>query len=161
LNWSARAQGRGGAERLFGWLEQAQCSGGSFGRALRQVERRLDRNGLLIVVSDWWDEVALAAALALCARQQVLAVQVLSPDELEPSFGANAALRLVDSESGQEVELTVDAGALDSYRRAIADWRRDMRRDFLRAGARFATLGTDESIERALLIDWHRSRIIA
>lgn len=161
LGWSPRVQGRGGAERLFGWLEQAQCAGRSFDRALPQLDRLLDRNGLLIVVSDWWDDAALRAALALCARRQVLAIQVLSPDELEPSFGANAALQLVDSESEQAVELMLDAGALDSYRRAIADWRQDMRRDFLHAGARFAALATNESIERALLVDWHRSRIIA
>lgn len=161
LRRSPRAQGRGAAERLFGWLEPAQCRGRSFDRALRQVDRLLDSNGLVIVVSDWWDDAALRAAIALCARRHVLAVQVLSPEELEPSFGDNAALQLIDSENEQAIELTVDAGALDSYRRAVVEWRQDMRREFLRAGARFATVRTDESIERALLVDWHRHRIIA
>ncbi|HEY4199309.1 MAG TPA: DUF58 domain-containing protein [Devosiaceae bacterium] len=161
LNWSQRVQGRGGAERLFTWLEQAQCSGGAFDRALPQLRQLLDKNGLLIVVSDWWDGAALEATLRLRARQHVLAVQTLSPDELEPSFDAHATLRLVDSESGQEVDLTVDADALDSYRDAVAQWRQDMQQSFVRAGARLATLRTDEPIEQALLIGWRRSRLIA
>ena len=53
-------------------------------------------------------------------------LHVLSPDELDPPLEGD--LRLVDSETGEGIDVTVDLATLDAYRARLAAWKEWLRR---------------------------------
>ncbi len=79
--------------------------------------------GLLVVVSDLWDE-SLRGALAE-GRSEKAVIHVLSPEELAPPFSGK--LRLVDAETGESRVRFVGDEERAEYRRLLAahceDWR--------------------------------------
>lgn len=86
---------------------------------LRQYALRSREPGVAVVVSDFLDPSGYEAGLrALLERRfEVHVVHLLSPDELHPSFGGD--LELVDAETGEVREVTVDAETLRAYQRAL------------------------------------------
>ena len=90
-----------------------------FSDSLAQYAMRAKDTGLAIVVSDFLDpggyEVGLRALLE--RRFDVHVLHLLSRDELSPSFGGD--LELVDSETGEVREVSIDAEALRAYERQL------------------------------------------
>jgi uncharacterized protein (DUF58 family) len=75
--------------------------------------------GLVVVVSDFCARDASEKLLALRPRGGTLAaLHVVAADEIRP--GVRGAVRLVDAESGAELDLDADALALDRYRAATS-----------------------------------------
>ena len=115
-------------------------------RAVTSVPRR---RGLVVVVSDLLDgsvpgsEPAWAAALRrVGARHDVVVVEVVDPRELElPSVGV---LRLVDPETGRELEVQTGSRALrERYAKAAAEQRAGHAAAVRRAGATHVVVRTD------------------
>ncbi len=111
-------RGRVGAHRAWaslGALPPATQGGPAAAVALA---RRLTP-GLCVLLSDFMtaDEWGGALAALRAAGQEVVALQVLSPAEVDPELSGD--LRLRDSESGAAVEVSVTPAALQSYRRAL------------------------------------------
>jgi uncharacterized protein (DUF58 family) len=96
-------------------------AGGATGlnAALTDYARHSVEPGLAIVLSDLLDPGGYEAGLqALIERRfDVHVVHVLAPEEISPPFGGD--LRLIDSETGEMRELTLDAEALADYRRRL------------------------------------------
>ena len=91
-------------------------------------------------------------------RQEVSLVQVLSPGEMRPEL--DGMVRLIDSETGEARELTVGAGLLDSYHRALDQLLRGAE-EFCRArGMRYLRLLSDQSIEDEALRMLSRAGLI-
>ena len=69
----------------------------------------------MVVLSDFFDSGPVTRALtrAAAAGHQVALVQVFAREEIEPAFDGDFSF--VDAESGAEVELSVDAAAIDAY----------------------------------------------
>jgi uncharacterized protein (DUF58 family) len=72
--------------------------------------------GLAILISDLMDPAGYEPGIrALLERRfDAHVIHVLAPQEMDPAFGGD--LRLVDAESGEMQELTVDGDALREYR---------------------------------------------
>ena len=70
---------------------------------------------MLVVVSDFLDAGPFDAALgrAAAAGHDLALVQVLAPEELEPPWEGDLALE--DAETGQALDVTVDARAVEAY----------------------------------------------
>lgn len=105
---------------FLGRLEPAgrtSLNGGLTGYALRAREI-----GLAVVISDLMDPEGYERGLkALLERRfDVHVVHLLGPDEMQPGFGGD--LRLVDAETGEERDLTLDGEALRSYRRRLHEF---------------------------------------
>ena len=85
------------------------------------------RPGLLVVLSDFFDAGPVAEELSrLRAQGHSLAlVQVLSRMELEPDFEGD--LGLVDAETQTELEVTMDAGAIEAYLARLAGLVEELR----------------------------------
>jgi uncharacterized protein (DUF58 family) len=85
------------------------------------------RNGIRVLVSDlmWPGEPVPFLRRFADGARLAIALWVLSPDELAPPALGNA--RLVDVESGEELEVRVDDRAQELYARALAEhqamWR--------------------------------------
>jgi len=163
LHWSPRLSGARRAEILFEWLEEQKPRGTApFGQAIAETMPKLAAQGLLILISDWWSEDVEADLRSLRAGgHEVVGIQVVSPEEADPGRLGGGDLRLVDAETGHEVELALDRATLDRYAAAFAEWRGKVRQQLLRVGGRFVEARTDDDPERLILQDWRRAGLIS
>jgi uncharacterized protein (DUF58 family) len=122
-----------------------------FNDALAQYALRAKDAGVAIVVSDFLDPAGYESGLrALMERRfDVHVIHVLSPEELQPPFGGD--LELVDAESGEVREVSVDAETLRAYERQLAAFLAGVE-GFCRANEiNYVRVSTDMGLEDLLL----------
>lgn len=93
--------------------------GTAFNDALKQYARRAKDAGVAVVISDFLDPAGYASGLrALMERRfDIHVLHLLAPDEMRPMLGGD--LELVDAETGEVREVSVDAEVLRSYERQL------------------------------------------
>jgi uncharacterized protein (DUF58 family) len=114
------SRGRGSLAKLLRELDEIRPEGGTdLARAIDGVVLRSPRPGMLVVISDFLDAGPFDAAIgrAASAGHDLALVQVLTPEELSPPYEGDLALE--DSETGDVVEVTIDAGAIEAYMRHL------------------------------------------
>ena len=117
--WSP-ARGRNHVLPLMEFLGKLRPGGTtSLNDGLAQYALRAREAGLAVVVSDLMDPAGFERGLkALLERRfDVHVVHLLAPDEMNPSFGGD--LRLVDAETGELRDLTLDGEAMRAYRQRL------------------------------------------
>jgi uncharacterized protein (DUF58 family) len=114
------------------------------------VVLRSPRPGMLVVVSDFLDPGPFEAALgrASSAGHDLALVQVLAPEELDPPWEGDLALE--DAETGELVEVTVDARALEAYRVRLNALLARLRAVARRHGGTYVRLATGEGLLEAV-----------
>ena len=120
--WSP-ARGRNQVLPLMDFLARLRPSGStSLGDGLAQYALRAREAGVAVVISDLMDPGGYERGLkALLERRfDVHVIQVLAADEMNPSFGGD--LRLVDAETGELRDLTLDGEAQRVYRQRLRDF---------------------------------------
>jgi uncharacterized protein (DUF58 family) len=125
-------RGPGGVSALLQELGGVSASGrAGLPAAIEKLVGGARRPGLLVILSDFLEEGDIVAALrrAATAGHDLALVQVLSPEELNPSLEGDRIL--VDAETGEEIDVTLDARTLAAYRTRL-----DELFDTLRAEAR-------------------------
>ncbi|MCW5697485.1 MAG: DUF58 domain-containing protein [Bauldia sp.] len=162
LHWSVRYHGAQRAQRMFAWLgERTVENEGDFGATLRSATRNLSGRGLLIILSDWWeDDIEAELALLVATGQEVWGLQVVSPEELDPTMLGRGEVRLVDIESGHEVELAIDRASIDRYERAVAAWRAQIQAVLSRSHGRYLLAPTDGNVEKLFVEEWRARGMI-
>jgi len=162
LLWSPLVRGARRAPVIFNWLGAQQPGGSGFGEALASALPRLTHRGLLILISDWWlnDRDADLKVLG-SLRQEIVAVHVAAPEELDPARLGVGETRFVDAESGHEVELLIDEDVLRDYKVALATWQDRLRQRIRHHLGRYLMVRTDTSLDRLLLQDWRRLGLIS
>ncbi|HVY26573.1 MAG TPA: DUF58 domain-containing protein [Polyangiaceae bacterium] len=141
-------RGRGALHRVLSDLSHIEARGhGSLAAALRAVSERALRPGLLVVLSDFFDPGPVAEELSRLRAQghALTLVQVLSRMELEPDFEGD--LGLVDAETQAELEVTMDASAVEAYLARLAGLVEELRATARRLGGRYVRALTDEPLE--------------
>lgn len=163
VTWFRQLEGVQRAPLLFGWLEQLRSGGrSSIDASARASLPRLQRFGMLVVISDWLDD-GLDDALSIWrgAGQELVGVRLLSPEEEEPERLGEGPVRLFDVESGHEVEISLDAEGYASYRRAVAEWTQRLRKALEGNEGRFFSVRSDEPLEEAVLTEWRVKQLIS
>lgn len=94
--------------------------------ALQQYAARGRRPGLLFLISDLLSPGDIRGGLsALLARgYEVALIHVLSPDEALPEIGGD--LKLVDVETGESAEVTLDPLLVDEYVVRLEAWQAEL-----------------------------------
>ncbi len=162
LLWSPLVRGTPRAQVIFDWLGAQQPAGAGFGQALATDLPRLTHRGLVILISDWWlDELDADLKVLGSLRQEIVAVHVAAPEELDPARLGAGETRFVDAESGHEVELLIDQIVLDDYKAALDDWQDRLRQQIRRHLGRYLVVRSDASLDRLLLQDWRRMGLIS
>jgi uncharacterized protein (DUF58 family) len=113
-------RGRRSAMRLFQHLTQLTARGAAdLNAALRRGALEARQPGLAVILSDFLEPAGYEVGLdALVGRGfQVDVVQVLAPEELAPTTYGD--LRLVDSETGAQQEVTFGKYRLAAYQRTV------------------------------------------
>ncbi len=118
-----RLRGRGAIAELLRSLTSIEPEGrGTLAPAIRRHAAALRAPGPLILLTDLWDEdwrAGLDATLA--AGYPPALIQILAPEERDPAAAdlGPGPQRVVDSETGQAVDVEIDGDSLDSYRQAL------------------------------------------
>lgn len=102
---------------IFRFLAQVKAANSTnAGEAFHRYFTARRRRGLTVVVSDFFDPHGVRAALDTLRyrRQDVLAVQVLSPEDIDPPL--NGEITLVDAETRERQDVTVTPPLLKAYR---------------------------------------------
>ena len=115
-------------------------------------------NGLTVIVSDFFTESNWKKAVDyLCyKRRQVMLVQIMSPEEADPSY--DGRVNLIDSESvdlsdTKNMRIRITRTRQKAYEEALADFKQDIKTFCSKRGVDFISLRSDERIERALFAE--------
>lgn len=158
------------APRTGGYdVEMAPLAPPTLADGLDGVQRVAHRRGLVVVVSDFLDDLPDDPDGAppwepilrrLAVRHQVLAVEVTDPRELElPDVGL---ITLVDPETGRRREVwTGDRLLRERYAAAAAAQRDQVRRVLRRSGAAHLALRTDRDWSADIVRHVHAQRRLA
>lgn len=155
------ARGRGHTLRLFEWLERLKAEGATdLDARLRSYAITGGRAGLVVLISDLLSPAGYVEGLtALAARGHDVAVlHTLSPDEVEPPLGGD--LRLLDVETGDPQEVTIDGGMRARYRRRLTGWRDEIQSACHARDARYVPVETDTPFDRVVLYDLRRAGLL-
>jgi uncharacterized protein (DUF58 family) len=145
------ARGKGRALACLQWLFELQSDGKtSSAAAFREFLLRAKQPGIVIVISDFFDNDHLEGLKALVTRKfEVTALQVLDPEEMQP--GLVGDLKLIDSETGAEREITITQGLLRAYQQNMRQFCNDLDACCTRYGIHLLRTSTAESFEDLIL----------
>ena len=164
VDWHHRLQGAERTATLLAWLSGLKADGATdFQRTVRAAIPRIGRvPGLTILISDWFfDGVSDALAALNSANQEVLAVHLLSPEELDPESLGTGNVRLIDAEVGHEVETTFTPDLHRQYREKLTSWSEELRAQVRFRGGRYVRVKSDDDLEHLFLREWRREGLIA
>jgi uncharacterized protein (DUF58 family) len=122
-----------------------------FNDSLAQYALRAKDSGLAIVISDFLDPGGYESGLrSLMERRfDIHVVHLLSRDELHPTFGGD--LELVDAESGEVREVSVDAETLRAYERQLSGFLSGIETFCRSKEINYVRVSTDVGLEDLLL----------
>lgn len=151
--WHPRLSKTAALPNLFRWLEQATPAGDvSLEAVARATSERLAAGGMLLVISDWLLDGVEAALTRWSQRgQEVVALQVLAPDELDPMRLGAGRLQLIDAERGELLEVDLDGDAIRRYRGAFEAHQRDLQRYISAVNGRWVSASSDERVDDVIL----------
>ena len=120
-----------------------------FSEALARVGPRLPRHGVVIAMSDFYDDDVALPVLRRLARagHDVVAVQILADQEQRLAVAADADL--VDAETARTHPVAVDA-ARDAYRARLDAWQAQLRHTLIRDGIEPVSLTTADRLDQVL-----------
>ena len=115
--------------------------------------------GPLVLFSDLLSDGWQSPLSQLAGRGfEITLVHLLSPQEVDPQL--NGDFKLLDSETGAEVEITADYELLARYKRGLEAWRAGWR-DFCRPrGMHYVPLETSVPLEDLLFAALRRSGVL-
>jgi len=114
--------------------------------------------GLIILISDLLDPGADRVIRELAATgSELVILHVLSPQELDPRLEGD--LRLIDVETGDGVDVTVDLATLDAYRARLAAWRESLAGLAARRQASYIPVGSDLPLADLIFAELRRRRV--
>ena len=123
----------------------------SLSAVLRRYQRSNLKAGILFVISDFLDHRDFKVELKLLSQRgfDLNLIQVLAPEELEPSIRGD--LMLVDSENGAAREVTVNERVLTAYHSALAAYTTSLASFCRTTGIGYTMVACNASFEDLLL----------
>ena len=137
-------------------LKNLEFSGESdIGTAVTQTPNMGSNDGLTVIISDFFTDIDWKKAIdyLVYKKRQVLLIQVMTPDEVEPLY--DGRFDLIDSESEdladpKNMRLRITRSMQLAYEEAMKDFVADIKSFCVSRGADFITVRTDEPIEKVL-----------
>ena len=128
-----------------------------FTAAAKRIAMNRRGKGVMIVLSDFFMKEGYETGLRLLVGRgyDVFAIQVLSPQEVEPDIAGDLMLR--DIEDGDHAEVTISAPLLKKYKQNLAAYCQQLRDYCARREITALTVQTDTPVD-TLLLDYLRKR---
>ena len=154
-------RGSGRVFRLLSNLSAIQPASGptDLVAAARHAAAQLHGRGVIVLMSDLLDPAADRVIRELAAtRSELIVLHILSPDELDPLLEGD--LRLVDSETGEGVDVTADLATIDAYRTRLAEWKQGFADLAARRRASYVDLASDVPLNDLIFAELRRRRVL-
>lgn len=147
---------------LFEFLNSIQGSGETDLHASAVAYcARTPRRGVAIVITDLLETKGVREGLQRLVSHglETAVVHLLDIEELEPSFRGD--VELIDSETGELVELTIGPEAIRSYQQRVHHWLEGVEADCRKLGVRYVRIDTSMSFERMVMQYLRARRLVA
>ena len=161
---SRRRTGLRGSGRVFRLLSDLSTVEPAAGptdllAAARHAAAQLTGRGVVVLISDLLDPAADRVIRELAATgSELVIIHVLSPDELDPALEGD--LRLVDTETGEGVDVTADLGTLDAYKARLGAWKQGFADVAARRRASYVDLSSDTNLAELMFAELRRRRVV-
>ena len=157
----AAMRGSGRVFRLLSDLSSIEPSDGPTDllAAARHAGAQLRGKGVVILLSDLLDPAADRVIRELAATgSELIVLHVLSPEELDPQLEGD--LRLVDMETGDGVDVTVDLPTLDAYKARLSAWKQGFADLAAKRRASYVDLPSDANLADLMFNELRRRRVL-
>ena len=154
-------RGSGRVFRLLSALSSIAAADGATDllAAARHAAAQLHGRGVVVLISDLLDPAADKVIRELAATgSELIILHVLSPDELDPSMEGD--VRLVDVESGDGIDVTIDLATIDDYKARLAAWQNGFADLAARRGATYVSISTDVALADLVFAELRRRRVV-
>jgi uncharacterized protein (DUF58 family) len=155
------ARGKNQALALLGFLNDIAVGGQTdLDASLATYTSTRLEPGIAVVVSDLLcdDGQHTAIARLLRAGLDVTVIHLVHAEERHPTVGGE--LELVDSESGEIVEITVGQEAIRGYRERFDEWSETLRRSLAAMSTSYVLVDTSIPLESLLLHELRQRRLV-
>jgi uncharacterized protein (DUF58 family) len=162
---TARRQGGlRGSGRVLRLLANLSAIGAADGptdlvAAVRHAAAMLRGRGVVVLISDLLDPGADRVIRELASTgSEVIVLHVLSPEELDPPLEGD--LRLIDSETGEGIDITADLATLDDYRARVAAWQDAFAELAAKRRVAYVPLSSDVPLADLVFAELRRRRVV-
>jgi hypothetical protein len=127
--------------------------------SVRHAAAMLSGRGVIVLLSDLLDPGADRVIRELAATgSELIVLHVLSPEELDPQLEGD--LRLVDAETGEGVDVTVDLAAIDAYKARLAAWQEGFADLAAKRRASYVPVPSDLPLADLVFAELRRRRVV-
>jgi len=153
-----------GSARVFRLLADLSAIESSDGptdllAAARHAAAQLHGKGVVVLLSDLLDPAAERVIRELAATgSELIVLHILSPDELDPALQGD--LRLVDVETGEGLDVTVDLAAIDAYKARLDAWKLGFSDLAAKRRASYVDLPSDTNLAVLMFNELRRRRVL-
>jgi uncharacterized protein (DUF58 family) len=140
------------ALRFFSDIAALPCEGRTaLNESLRRQALQTRRAGVSILISDFLSPDGYEQGLThlLARHNDIFAFHILSPEELKPEFLGD--WRVVDSESGGTVEVSISRGQLKKYQQTVNNFCQRLKEYCTHRGINYLFTSTGEPFEDLML----------
>ena len=137
---------------MFDFLSGIKAAGGTdLNKVLFEYSARKGRPGLVIVLSDFMDPRGTKDGILslLYNKYDIILLHILSENEINPDLNGN--LKIVDSETGKAVIMTVDKRTREIYRRQLAYYLKEMEDFSLKHGLEYMRVSVSIPFDEVIL----------
>ena len=124
-------------------------------KAITSCHNTGSNDGLTVIISDFFTKSDWKKAVdyLVYKKRQVLLIQLMTPDEIEPIY--DGRLHLIDAEAEdladpRNMKLRITRGLQIAYQEALADFKADLKSFCVSRGADFLSIDTEKPIEKML-----------
>ena len=125
-----------------------------------------NNDGLTVIISDFFTDSDWKKAVDYLSykKRQVLLIQVLTPDEVDPSY--TGRVHLIDAETemvddARNMKIKIDGASQKAYAEAMQELTDDLRTFCNSRGATYVSVCTDQPIEKVLFKELLKVGIMA
>jgi uncharacterized protein (DUF58 family) len=154
-------RGSGRVFRLLSALSSIDVADGTTDllAAARHAGAQLSGRGVIVLISDLLDPAADKVIRDLAATgSELIVLHVLSPEELDPTMEGD--VRLVDVESGDGIDVTIDLATIDDYKTRLAAWQEGFADLAARRGATYVSVPTNLPLADLVFAELRRRRVL-
>ena len=157
----AAMRGSGRVFRLLADLSAIEPAAGTTDlvAAARHAGAQLHGRGVIVLLSDLLDPGADRVIRELAATgSELVVLHILSPDELDPALEGD--LRLVDTETGDRVDITADLATIDAYKARLTAWKAGFADTAAKRRASYVDLASDVNLADLMFAELRRRRVL-
>lgn len=155
------ARGQMGLMRYLSFLEGLKPSGTTdLNGALRSYAMQTHRPGLAFLISDLFSPSGYTDGLTQLQSRgyEVILIHLLAPDEIHPPQAGD--LHLIDIETGQRREISMNGSLRDLYHRRLLAWQENIRLFCAKRNIRFLHFSTALPWDRVVLFEMRKAALV-